>query len=98
MAGTVATLYPISNRYTVLLNPYSVANLDRGLLILINGFDSTSRTNLRASVTLWATIAMFVRHGGLHKVHQIATWAKHLIGALRYTELTACTTGREVLE
>jgi hypothetical protein len=60
MAGAVATLYPIGNRHAVLLDPYGMTNLDRGLLVLINRFDSPSRTNLRAAVTLWATIAMLV--------------------------------------
>jgi hypothetical protein len=98
MAGTVATLYPIGNRNAVLLDPYCMTNLDRGLLVLINRFDGTCRTNLRATITFRATISMFVRHSGLHKMHQIATWTKNLVRTLGYTELTTRATSREVLE
>ena len=61
-ACTVTARLAVPKRYAVLLNPHRMTNLYCGLLFYGDRFDSTCRTNLRASSTLWSAEAFLIFH------------------------------------
>ena len=67
VACTVAALIDTIGGDALLGNDDGVACLDGGLLLAVNGFDSTSRTHLGTARALRTTPAPVEGHDGLHQ-------------------------------
>ena len=88
---TVATGLAVSKRYAVLLHPNGMTYLYGSLLLYGYRKNSTCRTNIRASRTLWTAIALFVFHNRLHESFQRCIWPQHTIRAVANAKLACCT-------
>ena len=87
MACTVATFLAIGDGHTVFLYPYGMAYLYARLVLAFYWLNCSSRAHFATTVALWSAIATLVRHGGLHKFHNVCRWAQHIIRAFGYAEL-----------
>ena len=79
MAGTVATIYAIGQRNTVLFYPYGVTDA-RGRFFG-NGYrtDGSCGTDFAASGTFRTAIATLIGHFGLHQSRQVGGGAEHSV-------------------
>ena len=87
MAGTVAAIYTVGQRNTVLFYPYSMADACRRFLRDCYRTDGSCGTDFTASGTFRTAITAFVRHFGLHQACQAGGWTKYIVRAGRHTEL-----------
>jgi len=71
VTGTVAAIHAIADGDTVLLDPYSMANLDARLLDVIKGLDSSCGTDIGTTRTFRTAEALLVAHRGEHEVRQV---------------------------
>ena len=76
---TSTAVVTIGDRDAVLLNPYGVTDMDGGLLLFGDSFDSTRRADLTATRTLGAAISALKGHFGLHEFHWVGRRAQHII-------------------
>ena len=95
---TLAAIHLVLVHDTVLLNPHRMTDLSARFLFACNRFDSSGRTDIRALGTLWATIAVFVRHLGLHQCEQAGRWTQHVVWTHRHAKLTSRAMLFEVLD
>ena len=79
MAGTVATIYAIGQRNTVLFYPYGVT--DACGRFFGNGYrtDGSCGTDFAASGTFRTAIATLIGHFGLHQSRQVGGGAEHSV-------------------
>ena len=91
MAGTVAAIYPIGERHTVLFYPHGMTNLNSRLICRSDFQYRTCRTDLRTFGAFRPAIAPFIRGLGLHQRRQFRRGPKHPVRTYRDTKLTART-------
>ena len=87
MACTVATFLAVGDGHTVFLYPYGMAYLYARLVLAFYWLYCSSWAHFATTVALRSAIATLVRHGGLHKFHNVCRWAQHIIRAFGYAEL-----------
>ena len=87
VAGAVAAAHAVGEHHAVVLDPYGMADMDGGLLLLGDGLDGTGRADLAATGALGTAVADLIRHGGLHEMHQVGRGTQHVVGTGRHTEL-----------
>ena len=95
---TLAAIHLLFVHQAVLLNPYGMTDLRARFLFASNRLDSTGRTHVATLCTLWAAIAIFVRHLGLHQCEQAGRWAQHIVWTHRHAKLASRAMLFEVLD
>ena len=88
MAGTIATIHPISQGYAVFPHPNGMTDTGGRFLFTGNGTDGIRRTHIGTAGTLGTTVAPLIRCLGLHQPRQVTAGTQHTIGTGRDTQLT----------
>ena len=95
--GTVTALYIVGIDDTGATMPLGMTNLCRRLGFLGDRLDGAGRTNFGTLGTFRTAIATFVRHFGLHELHQIARRTEYLVRTYLYAQLAGSTVLGHVL-
>ena len=88
--GAVAASVAVGQRDAVLLDPDGMTDLDGRFFGPADGADGSGGTDFLTSGAFRTAIALFIRGNGLHEMLQVGRGTKHMVGAGRDTELTAC--------
>lgn len=88
MTFTITTTHAVRIDNTKIFHPYSMPDLNSGLIFFRNRLDRPCRADLRAFRTFRTTITSIECHLRLHQFHQIRRRTQDMILADRYTKLT----------